>query len=242
MKNIIIGIAGMANSGKDTVASMINYINHTGVTKASYSNWLTHQKYYDNNLKDRVIHFADTLKDCLSIMYNIPREYFDDRKKKDEEYYLLNEQRFVDENSFKDKYYEITFESLKEYTLNELLHDSITNVGIKLRTLMQYFGTNICRNLLNDDLWINATIYRAAEIAEDKNICIIPDVRFSNEASRIIHHYFKGGVIKLTRDVCKESDHDSEIIDFDCSVELDNNGTKMQLFYKTLEIYKQLIK
>lgn len=242
MKNIIIGIAGVANSGKDTIASMINYINHVGVTKASYSNWLTHQKYYDLNLKHRIIHFADPLKDCLSIMYNIPREYFDDRVKKDKEYFLIHEGRFVDEETFKVKYHEITFYQLKKYTLNEILNDTLTNVGIKLRTLMQYFGTNVCRNIMSDDIWIKAAMYRAADIAENSEICIFPDVRFSNEAIAIMNHSFYGGVIKVNRNSCKQSEHESEIIDFDCSIELDNNGTKMQLFYKVLEIYKQLIK
>ncbi len=242
MKQILIGIAGTANSGKDTVASMINYIHHYGVTKASYSNWLASKILYDDNFKHRIIHFADALKDCLSIMYNIPREYFDDRKKKDEEYYLLNERRFVDKNSFKDKYYEITFESLGDYSLNEIIYDDITNIGIKLRTLMQYFGTNICRNLLDMDIWVKSTIYKAVSIAEKEGICIIPDVRFENEARRIIGNSLYGGVIKVNRDGCDKSEHESEIIDFPCSITIENNKTKMQLFYKVLEAYKQLIK
>lgn len=242
MKQILIGIAGTANSGKDTVASMINYIHHYGVTKASYSNWLASQRLYDDTFKHRIIHFADSLKDCLSIIYNIPREYFDDRKKKDEEYYLLNEQRFVDENSFKGKYNEVTFESLKEYSLNEILYDNITNIGIKLRTLMQYFGTNICRNLLDMDIWVKSTIYKAVSIAEKEGICIIPDVRFENEARRIIGNSLYGGVIKVVRESSIKSEHESEIIDFPCSIIIENNKTKMQLFYKVLETYKQLIK
>lgn len=242
MKNILIGIAGLANSGKDTVASMINYIHHVGVTKATYSDWLTHQVYYDINLKKRIIHFADPLKDCLSIIYNIPREYFDDREKKDEEFYLLNEGRFVKPDMFRNKYHEITIDHLKENSLNDLLHDTVHNVGIKIRTLMQYFGTNICRNNLHENIWIRSVIYKAAEIAENSGICIIPDVRFSNEADAIIFHSFYGGVIKVNRKSNNKTQHESENIDFQCSDEIDNNGTKMQLFYKVLELYKQLIK
>ena len=64
MKNIIIGIAGQLNSGKDTVASMINYIHQQGVTKASYRDWQISQSHYDINFKHKIIHFADPLKDC----------------------------------------------------------------------------------------------------------------------------------------------------------------------------------
>ena len=48
MKNYIIGIAGQKNSGKDTLASMINYIFSAGVTRANYSDWITKRITYDN--------------------------------------------------------------------------------------------------------------------------------------------------------------------------------------------------
>lgn len=242
MKNIIIGIAGQLNSGKDTVASMINYIHQQGVTKASYRDWQMSQSYYDTNFKHKIIHFADPLKDCLSIIYNIPREYFDDRIKKDEEYYLLNERVFINKESFKDKYHEITIEDLKEHSLNELLYDTINNIGIKIRTLMQYYGTEICRNHLDQQIWIKSVMGKAANIADRYGLCIIPDVRFNNEADSIMNCSLYGGVIKINRDNCVQTNHSSEIMDIPYDIELDNNGTKMQLFYKTIEVYKKLIK
>ena len=242
MKNVLIGIAGEANSGKDTVASIINYIHKVGITKATYSNWLTHQQYYDILNLCKIIHFADPLKDCLSIMFGINRDYFDDRDKKDKEYYLLNERRFVDEKTFKGHYLEITIDVLKEYNLNEILYDTKTNIGIKLRTLMQYFGTDICRNQLDERVWIKATIDKAADIIYKHGICIIPDVRYADEAESISNLSFTGGVIRVKRDNCNKSNHSSEIIDFDCAYEIDNNGTKMQLFYKVIDAIKNLTK
>ena len=240
---MIIGIAGEANSGKDTIASMINYIISVGITKAKYSDWLIYQNRIGSQKQLNVIHFADNLKDCLSIIYNIPREYFDDRKKKDKEYYLLNEQRFVDEKTFKTKYYEVTFESLGDYSLNELIYDDITDIGIKLRTLMQYFGTNICRNLLDQDIWVKSTIDKARELADIYKICLIPDVRYVNEANAIRALYPNGKVIRVIRDNNNSSsNHSSEIIDFNVDIIIENNKTKMQLFYKVIEVYKSLNK
>lgn len=242
MKQMIIGIAGEANSGKDTVASMINYINKVGVTKANYSNWLTYKAYHDINNKNSIIHFADTLKDCLSIIYNIPREYFDDRNKKDKEYYLLNERRFVDEKTFNGHYEEITIDDLKEYSLNELLHDTLADIGIKLRTLMQYFGTDVCRFCLDSNIWVKSTIVKAKNIADIDKLCIIPDVRYANEAAAIRSLSPYGGVIRINRENCNKSNHSSENIDFDVDVVIENDKTKMQLFYKVIAAYKQLIK
>ena len=54
MKKFIIGIAGAKNSGKDTVASMINYIFAVGVTRASYAEYLIKRTSIDNTYKDRI--------------------------------------------------------------------------------------------------------------------------------------------------------------------------------------------
>jgi hypothetical protein len=43
-KVTIVGIKGFKGSGKDTVASMISYILHDGIMKASYNTWLLYHK------------------------------------------------------------------------------------------------------------------------------------------------------------------------------------------------------
>lgn len=43
-KVTIVGIKGFKGSGKDTVASMISYILHDGIMKASYDTWLLYHK------------------------------------------------------------------------------------------------------------------------------------------------------------------------------------------------------
>ena len=94
MKECIIGIAGHKNSGKDTVASMINYIFVTGITRSNYADYVIRRKSIDISHKDRIIHFADSMKDAMSIIFSIPRSAFDDRVKKDNEYwdYFMGDQ------------------------------------------------------------------------------------------------------------------------------------------------------
>ena len=184
MKNYIIGIAGTKNSGKDTVASMINYIFAVGVTRASYGNYIIKKKHTYDFYKDRIIHFADGLKDALSIIYNIPRDKFDDRDAKDNMYYNIKSCKFVPSNIVENKHNVeiITIDRLKNFNINTILRCSENRlVYIKLRTLMQYFGTDVCRNLLSDDIWIRQTMNKAVNIAETRKLCIIPDVRFAND-------------------------------------------------------------
>lgn len=246
MKNYIIGIAGELNSGKDTLASMINYIFAKGVTQVNYSEWLTQKVKYDLSYKHRITHFADPMKDCLSIMYNIPREYFDDRIKKDKEWYCIKEQRFLSANSSGSiKYHKVYIEDITgKKTLSEVI-ESIEKYDIiaiiKLRTLMQYFGTEIGRKQLGNDLWINATMGRAADIAERNGICIIPDVRFKNEWQAITGNLLYGQDIEIRRYNLDQIDHSSETIDFQCKHVIDNNGSKMQLFYKAVKIVNSIV-
>lgn len=249
MKNYIIGIAGKKNSGKDIVANMINYIFATGITKVSYADYLIKKVSINNTYKERIIHFADGLKDVLSIIYNIPREYFDDRNKKDNMYYNIKSGKFYKEDVVKNKPYVeiITIDRLKNFTINDVLRCAEDKlVYIKLRTLMQYFGTNICRNKLDNDIWIRQTISKAINIAETRKLCLIPDVRFDNEVKAIKNNNVSlyGGLVMIERDKddnSNESKHSSEDMNINADFNINNNGSLMSLFYKVLEICQKIL-
>lgn len=246
MRNCIIGIAGNKNSGKDTVASIINYIFHVGVTKASYRNWIVKRASIDYKYKNRVIHFADGLKDVLSIIYNIPREYFDDRKYKDELWYNIRTGKFCEQNSRDTSLDGVTITSndLNEFfgISSSLNANPNKNVYIKLRTIMQYFGTDICRGFLADDIWIRQTMTKAVNITNNYDICVIADVRFSNESNAVMinNASLYGQVIMVNRDNCVKDDHSSETIDIKYNYTIDNNSNIMNLFYKVLEICQKI--
>lgn len=231
-KNLIIGLIGHLNSGKDTAASMINYIIQAG-TIANYADWYIRR----NNIPQNVIHFADPLKDCLSVMFNINRDVFDDRNAKDNLYFVFKERRFITKKEAKD-YKIITHEILSKEHL--CMHIGDIKSCISLRTLMQYFGTDICRQYLDQYLWINATMNKAVHLSNIYNVCIIADVRFFNEAYDIkVKH--NGVLIRLTINDNIEINHSSEDLDsinYDYSV--DNTGTLQKLFYNLLEIIQGL--
>ena len=247
MKNFVIGIAGVKNSGKDIVASMINYIFAVGVSKAKYQDWLFKKHIYDVNFKDRIIHFADPLKDILSILYNIPREYFDNRECKDELWYCFNTNTFIENANQRpgNEVAIININTFKSFRLNTfLIYNKERLVCIKLRTLLQYFGTEVCRKELDDDIWIKCAIGKIVDKAESRRLCLVPDVRFANEADalRISNDSLYGGVIEVRRNDIKNTDnHDSEIIDFAVDDVIENNSTKMALFYKVLNYVEHII-
>ena len=99
---MIIGIAGNINSGKDTVASMLNYIHVVGKHKANYADWLIKQKAYDKFYSSRINHFADIIKNNLSEILDLSRDIFYDRQFKDIEWYHISTGKFIKEQDLKD--------------------------------------------------------------------------------------------------------------------------------------------
>lgn len=246
MKNYVIGIAGTKNAGKDTVASMINYIFAVGVTRASFSDYLISKINITTKYSDRIIHFADPLKDVLSIIYNIPRECFDDRLYKDELWYNLRNNKFVEEKHIiKDCSILIRIEDLKYYDISSYFNNCVDSINlyIKLRTLLQYFGTNVCRNCLQGDIWVKSALAKIIDKASERTLCVVPDIRFENEAKAIQkkEQLFYGGVILVKRDNSEQTEHPSEDINFDCDFQINNNSSLTNLFYKVLSICQQII-
>lgn len=250
MKSYIIGLAGNKNCGKDTVASMINYIFAVGITKAKYSDWVLKRASYDETYKDRIVHFADNLKDCLSIIYGIPRRYFDDRQYKDEMYYSFATGKFVAKQSveqYKQHYNIITNEVLKHSSLKDEFetYNELPHV-ITLRTLMQYFSTEVCRENLGHNVWIKSAIGKIADVAISRRLCIVPDVRFTNETAAIHkdNPSLYGRVVRINRNIDntgKHDYHDSEIIAFSTDYSINNNGTISELFFNVLDICQKII-
>jgi hypothetical protein len=104
-----------------------------------------------------------------------------------------------------------------------------TPYGMTARDFLQYFGTDIMRNI-KDTVWVDYTISKILQ--DNSKLSLIPDVRFPNEVDAI--HKAGGIVIRLTRDV-KKSDHACEsALDFhnfnwdDFDVVINNNDCSVQ--------------
>lgn len=238
-KRVIVGIKGTKGSGKDTVADMIRYIMSVGTTQATYDNYIWFTKNRDNELDVPILHFADKIKDDLSIILNINRECFDDSKYKDELYYHFRTGSFIKKIDATVPIDEITLNNLAQHTLAELRESYKDDCVIKLRTLMQYYGTEVMRNHISKDVWITSTINKAIRNRDYYGFAVIADVRFVNEWQAVRN--VGGKIIHVIRGRLEDKvEHSSEYITSSSSdYEIENNGNLMGLFYKVLEFVKE---
>lgn len=233
-KVTIVGIKGFKGSGKDTVASMISYILHDGIMKASYDTWLL---YYKNDFIENdeiIIHFADKLKDDISEFCGIDRKLLDRQEIKENYYY--NFKTGIVSNNIKD--IDCVINTVLEYdNLSTLLLLNNNNVSIKIRALLQYYGTNVIRNHFWHEAFIRYTMNKAFDIRNSKGQCIIADARFDNDECKAIRDC--GGMIIRVDRKSNNDNHDSHeseqiTINKDDYV-IDNTGTLVGLFYKVLK-------
>ena len=228
-KVTIVGIKGFKGSGKDTVASMISYILHDGITKANYGTWLIYHKngFIENN--EIIIHFADKLKDDISEFCGIDRKLLDRQEIKENYYY--NFKTGIVSTNIKDANYVIN-NALEFDNLSTLLLLN-TNVSIKIRTLLQYYGTNVIRNHFWDNAFVHCTINKAFDIRNKLGQCIIADARFDNECNVI--KVCGGKIIRVNRRVNNDNHESEQIKICDDDYVIDNTGTLVGLFYKVLK-------
>lgn len=230
-KVTIVGIKGFKGSGKDTVASMISYILHDGTTKANYDTWLLYHKngFVEND--EIIIHFADKLKDDIAAFCNIDRKLLDRQDIKEENYYNFKTDivstNIKDTDRVINNIGEINYDNLS--TLLSLNN----NISIKIRVLLQYYGTNIIRNHFWKEAFIRYTMNKAFDIRNSKGQCIIADARFEDECMAI--KYYGGKIIRVDRRVNNDNHESEQIKISQDDYVIDNTGTLVGLFYKVLK-------
>lgn len=229
-KVTIVGIKGFKGSGKDTVASMISYILHDGIMKASYDTWLLYHKndFIEND--EIIIHFADKLKDDISEFCGIDRKLLDRQEIKENYYY--NFKTGIVSTNIKD--IACVINTVLEYdNLSTLLLLNNNNVSIKIRALLQYYGTNVIRNHFWHEAFIRYTMNKAFDIKNSKGQCIIADARFEDECMAI--KYYGGKIIRVDRRVNNDNHESEQIKISQDDYVIDNTGTLVGLFYKVLK-------
>lgn len=228
-KVTIVGIKGFKGSGKDTVASMISYILHNGIMKANYDTWLLYHKndFIEND--EIIIHFADKLKDDISEFCGIDRKLLDKQEIKENYYY--NFKTGIVSTNIKDADYVVN--NVLEFDNLSTLLLLNTNVSIKIRTLLQYYGTNVIRNHFWYEAFIRYTMNKAFDIRNKLGQCIIADARFDNECNVI--KVCGGKIIRVDRRVNNDNHESEQIKICDDDYVIDNTGTLVGLFYKVLK-------
>ena len=152
------------------------------------------------------------------------------------------------EKLFKENYYYnfktgIVSTNIKDadYVINNALEfDNLstllllnTNVSIKIRVLLQYYGTNVIRNHFWHNAFVHYTINKAFDIRNKLGQCIIADARFDNECNVI--KVCGGKIIRVDRRVNNDNHESEQIKICDDDYVIDNTGTLVGLFYKVLK-------
>ena len=240
---MIISISGKINSGKDTVAAIIQYlIWKNKVEKGEKTNLhytfkdFTNSKFGGNTLSNwEIKKFADKVKDIVCLLLNCTREQLEDREFKEKE---LGEEWWY----YKDK---------KGKIYSYLDYNGITKdkklVLTTPRLLMQLVGTECGRQILHPNAWVVSTFIGFNNHSDN---WIITDTRFPNELKAIKDR--NGITIRVNRDqeqVLKDKgihipkhlltpEHESETAldnaEFDYVIE--NNNTIEDLIEKVKEI------
>lgn len=220
---MIIGISGKINSGKDTVAAIIQYlIWKNKVEKGEKINLhytfkdFTNSKFGGNTLSNwQIKKFADKLKDIVCLLIGCTREQLEDREFKEKE---LGEEWW---------YYKLpTGELLNYKSSKEFNFTTITLIKLTPRKLLQLLGTECGRQIIHPDIWVNALMseYKGTTYTDVSSDCprqgvydvtetdeliygsiktdypnwIITDMRFPNELKAVKD---KGGItIRVNRD------------------------------------------
>lgn len=242
-RNLAIGIAGHKGAGKDTAASMISYIIRNG-NHAKFNEWLVK---CDNVNKETIgrIGFGDALKEFLANSLNIDIRAFYSQRHKEELWYDFEDKKFITDKVVDDGrnnlYLPVSIEALDISGLNMIDYNSPREHHIiKLRTLLQWFGTDFIRYKFYSNAWVNITCNKAKEILDKNHFVIFSDVRFRNEAFAIADR-FNAKIIKIDRNNETGDKHESEVIDFYTDYIVDNNNSKMALFYKLVNLIKDIL-
>lgn len=182
---MIIGVSGYSGSGKDTVGTIIQYLNCLNPQSSIEqicSNYSEYEYWLDEQSDWEIRKFAGKLKDIASHLTGIDIEDFED-------------QEFKKTNLSKE-WWTTCDEGYQPMTVRDFL---------------QKLGTDALRNGLHDNVWVNALMadYKPDEDGDLPN-WIITDTRFPNEAQAIKD---KGGIIiRVTRPGVEPiNNHPSEV-------------------------------
>lgn len=236
----VIAISGKKQSGKTSLAYYLKaklilenspfvgpqpeiIQNEEGEVFFKFPDSLLEVKDIENSIVE-IYSFGDTLKECCMYTLGLTYEqcYGTDEQKNTFTKYLWNN---LPINIRKKYALEFNVEEKENHTIDDSGQFGFTNkVEIKTarprgghmtaREVMQIFGTEICREMFHDDIWVDATFKK---INRDKvEVAIIADVRFPSEINAIkeLPDY---KLVRLSRkyDVADEHSSETSLDNFD---------------------------
>lgn len=198
MNTNLIGISGKIGSGKDTVATIIQYLTLDpevfSMNNADILADLEHKGYVASKSRYKIKKFAGKLKQIASLLTGFPVEKFEDQEFKKE---LLGSE----------------WNTVRPNPLNAItaFEDVQFSHMMSVRELLQKLGTEAMRNGLHTNVWVNALFadYKPIKLSQyDPSYWLVTDTRFPNEADAITE---RGGILlRIERPGTSTGDHPSE--------------------------------
>ena len=211
----LIGIIGQKQSGKNTVASMLKWIEHYGQLPEDLSKL---DKINMIKSKWDIKAFGTNLKLIVSILSGCTLNDLES-----EEFKNSLVPPFLQQFMFKNK--------------------KQINENITYRQFLQYLGTNILRKHC-PAIWVDSLFntFRVSGEGELLDYWIISDVRFLNEVESIKSIDPNGLIIKVIRkDINDNVEHESENIkDLPCDIIIHNDGDLKELGEKINQLIEKM--
>lgn len=247
---MLIAINGRKQSGKDLVGKIIQYL--TGES-AVYPFDLNVDYSHKSNWE--IKKFADTLKDIICILINCNRKQLEDESFKSKE---LGEEWWYWYMELDGGYSPIILDYLTTTKKELKSYEGLELIKPTPRFLLQFIGTNLLRNQLHPEIWVNSLMSEyfcvQSDLAPNGIDCpnwIITDMRFLNELEAVKK---RGGITirvnrpcnicggsgyhKMSCPVSKSGEHLSETsldkAEFDYVIE--NSGSIEELIEKVRKI------
>jgi len=255
---MIIGISGKKQSGKDTVAKIIQYLIYKHNNKYIYKHsehefdiFKLNSEHYSNQ-PFKIVRFAELPKNIVCMITNCTREQLEDEEFKNE---VLGEEWW---------YYEFAFTKIpyNKYNTNDY-KNILDGILVKptRRMLLQKIGTDCGRDIIHPNIWVNTVMsnyypYAIKNSTDCVSKWIIPDVRFPNElqaiqersgivirVNRTPRHIIEslGGKLNIDEDfkdakLAYEHPSETSLDNAKFDYTIDNNGIIEELIYKVKDI------
>lgn len=248
MKKLIIGLTSTSEHIINMIMSMFIYIHRNGIGNANYNNWKSSYNNFINDIEKSYINYFDDISiKLLSIVYNIPINYFYDKKYLDK-YYCLTTGN-ID-----------TYDTIKQYNNIHIIPEDIINIVnlsvylqstnifgklayIKLSSLITYFNKVLKENM-DKDIIIKFNKNNIYNISFVKGLCIIPNIVTKDEAAciKFSDNVFHTEIIKLINNESGIYTEDNlKTITKPLNYYIAKGKDELPVFYKVLNIYSKLI-
>lgn len=226
----LIGLSGAKGSGKDEVAKMIQKetIEISVMKNTGYLNTGTVES------KWQIKRFSQKLKEAVALLFGVTVDQLEDQDFKENMCYSFETGILIRREDLSPDVNVCT----NIWLLKTRAKYHKTNITVSpIRFILQYFGTEIGRDMLGQNFWVNATF----QYYNKDDHFIVPDMRFSNELEAIKS---RGGLlIRIERpglDLLDQHPSETSLNEYkDWNEVIVNDGTLEDLREKVKEIVKK---